>query len=60
MVPYRLRIDLHSSCHASHKTHAVRYLIDVDTHRHALRKSHPGEDRIYRGESRLIRLNLAS
>jgi len=53
-----VRIDLHGSCHASHEAHAVRYLIDVDAHRHALRKSHPGEDRINRGESRLIRLRV--
>src|SRR6266851_2375217 len=58
MVPDGLRIDLHSSCHASHEADAVRYLIDVDAHWHALRKSHPGEDRIYRGEPRLIRLSV--
>jgi hypothetical protein len=27
--PCWLRIDLHSSCHASHEAHAVRYLIDM-------------------------------
>jgi hypothetical protein len=53
-----LRIDLYSSCHASHEAHAVRYLIDADAHRHALRKPYPGEDRIYRGEPRLIRLRV--
>jgi len=58
MVAGGLGIDLHGSCQASHQTHAVRYPIDVDAHRHALRKSHPGEDRIYRGESRLIRLRV--
>jgi hypothetical protein len=54
----RLRIDLHSSCHARHQSDTVRYLIDVDAHRHALRKSHPSEDRIYRGETRLIWLSV--
>ena len=58
MVPDWLRIDLHSSCHARHQAHAVRYPIDVDAHWHALRKPHPGEDWIYRGESRLIRLRV--
>src|ERR1700680_4428952 len=51
-------MDLLCSCHASHETHAVRYLIDVDAHRHALRKAYPGKDRIYRGEPRLIRLSV--
>jgi hypothetical protein len=58
MVPDGLRIYLHSSCHSDDEAHAVRYLIDLDADRHALRKSHPGEDRIYRGESRLIRLSV--
>jgi hypothetical protein len=53
-----VRIDLHSSCHASHEAQAVRYLIDVNAHRHALRKPYPGENRIYRGEPRLIRLRV--
>jgi hypothetical protein len=30
----------------------------VDANRHALRKPNPGEDRIYRGEPRLIRLRV--
>jgi hypothetical protein len=58
MVPDGLRIDLHSSCHASHKAHTVWYLIDVDAYRHALRKAHPGEDRIYRGEPCGVRLGV--
>jgi hypothetical protein len=53
-----VRIDLHGSRHASHEADAIRHLIDVDTHRHALRKPHPSEDRIYRGEACLIRLRV--
>src|SRR5258707_2229151 len=55
---FRSRIDLNGSCHASHQADAIRHLIDVDAHRHALRKAHPGEDRIYRGEPSLIRLRV--
>src|SRR6266852_7821446 len=54
----RVRIDLHGGRHARHQADAIRHLIDVDTHRHPLRKAHPGEDRIYRGEPRLIRLGV--
>src|SRR3981189_653805 len=53
-----LRIDLHTSCHAGHQAHAVRYPIDVDAHWHALRKSHPGEQRINRAGSCLVRLSV--
>src|ERR1700692_3166620 len=53
---FRSRIDLHGSGHASHQADAIRHLIDVDAHRHALRKAHPGKDRIYRGEPRRVRL----
>ncbi len=53
-----MRIDLHGGRHAGHQADAIRHLIDVDAHRHALRKAHPGEDRIYRGEPRLIRLRV--
>ncbi|MEH2566073.1 hypothetical protein V1289_005700 [Bradyrhizobium sp. AZCC 2289] len=53
-----MRIDLHGGRHPSHEADAIRHLIDVDAHWHALRKPHPGEDRIYRGESRLIRLSV--
>src|SRR5882757_687681 len=53
---FRLRIDLHGSCHASHQADAIRHLIDVDAHRHALRQTHSGEDQIYGGEPSLIRL----
>ena len=51
-----MRINLHGGGHASHQPDAIRYLIDVDAHRHALRKAHPSEDRIYGGESGLIGL----
>src|ERR1700681_1867124 len=53
-----MRIDLHRGRRASHQSDAIRYLIDVDAHRHALRKADPSEDRIYRGEPRLIRLRI--
>jgi hypothetical protein len=53
------RVDLHGSCHAGHQAHAIRYPIDVDAHRHALRKADPGEDRIYRSEPYLVRLRHA-
>ena len=49
-------IDLHGTRHAGDQAHTIRYLIDVDTHRYTLRKPHPCEDRIYRGEPRWIRL----
>src|SRR5713226_5554397 len=55
---FRLRIDLHGGGHASHQPDAIRHLINVDAHRHALRKTHPGKNRIYRGKSRLIRLRV--
>jgi len=55
-----LRIDLHGGRRASHQAHAIRHLIDVDAHRHALRKAHPGEDRIYRGESAVCSVNQQS
>ena len=51
-----MRVDLHGSCHSDHQPEAIRDMIDVDAHRHALRKAHPSEDRIYRGESGLIGL----
>src|ERR1700722_4087418 len=54
--PFRLRIDLHGTRHASHQADALRYLIDVDAYRHTLRKAHPGKDRIYRGEPCGVRL----
>jgi len=53
-----VKIDLHCCCHTSHKLDAIRHLIDMDVHGHALRKAHPGEDRIDRGESHLIRLRI--
>ena len=53
-----MRVDLHGSCHSDHQPEAIRDMIDVDAHRHALRKAHPSEDRIYRGEACLIRLRV--
>jgi hypothetical protein len=47
-------VDLHGGGHPSHQADAIRHPIDVDAYRHALRKPDPGEDRIYRGKSRLI------
>ena len=58
MVFARRKIDLHGSSHAGHQADAIRYLIDVDADGHALRKADPGEDRIYRGKPRLIRLRV--
>src|SRR5260370_5623410 len=55
---FELRIDLHRGRRASHQAHAIGHLIDVDAHRHALGKAHPGEDRIYRREPCLIRLRV--
>ena len=53
-----LLMHFHRRSHASHQSDAIRHLIDADAHRHALRKPDPGEDRIYRGEPRLIRLRV--
>src|SRR5258706_16069930 len=52
----RLMIDLHGGGHASDQAYAIGHLIDCDAYRHALREPDPGEDRIYRGEPRPIRL----
>jgi hypothetical protein len=49
---------LHGGRHAGHQSDAIRHLINVDAHRDALRETHPGEDRIYRGEPCLIRLRV--
>src|SRR5258708_10987930 len=52
----RVSVDLHGSGDTGHQPDAIRYLIEVNAYRHALREPDPGEDRIYRGKSRLIRL----
>jgi hypothetical protein len=54
----RATIYLDSCRHAHHQAHALRRLINVDVHRHALREAHPGEDRIDWGEPRLIWLRI--
>jgi len=38
--------------------HAIRYLIDVDAHGHALSEAHPGEDRVDRGDALLVGLRI--
>ena len=57
-VPVGLRLGLHGRVRATHNTHAIRYLIDVDMHWNAPREAHPGEDRIYRCELRTIMLRI--
>jgi glyoxylase-like metal-dependent hydrolase (beta-lactamase superfamily II) len=55
-----LAMHLHCGGHTLDQPHAIRHLIDVDAHWHALGKSHPGEDRVHRGEPRLIRLRVGN
>jgi hypothetical protein len=55
---FRLRINLHGSRHAGQQQNAIRHLIDVNAYLHTLRKAHPGEDRIYQGEPRGVRLSV--
>ena len=40
------RVDLDRGCHTGDQADAVRYPIDPDTHRHALGKPYPREDRV--------------
>src|ERR1700742_921928 len=54
----RAGIDLYRSGHAGYQPNTIRYLIDVNAYRYALRETHPGEDRIDRGESGLVRLRI--
>src|SRR5579871_3777429 len=54
----RLRIDLHGGRYSAHEPNAVRHFIDVDAHRDALGEPHPGEDRVHRRQSCLIRLRV--
>jgi len=53
-----LWIDLHGRRHAGHQANAIRHLIDVDVHRHALGEPHPGEDRVDRGEALQVGLRV--
>jgi hypothetical protein len=59
-VRERGQIDIvrSATCVDKDDTDAIRYLIDVNAYRHALRKPDPGEDRIYRCEPRLVRLRV--
>jgi hypothetical protein len=41
------RLDLHRGGLASDKNYAIRHVVDLDTHRHALCQPHPGEDRVH-------------
>src|SRR5215469_6459829 len=44
-------LDLNGRCLAGGENDALGYMIDMDTHRDALRQTHPGEDRIDRREA---------
>lgn len=50
------RLDLNGRRQSGNQTNAVRQLLDVDPHWHALRKPHPGEDRVDVCKPRWIRL----
>ena len=41
-----------AECNAGHEAHAIRHLVDLDAHRHPLRKAHPREDWIDLGQAR--------
>src|SRR5215471_6797837 len=44
-------LDLNGRCLAGGENDALGYMIDMDTHRDALRQTHPGEDRVDRREA---------
>ncbi len=52
------RFDLDGGRHARRKNHALRHVIQMDAHRHALRRPHPGEDRVDCGEPLGVRLRI--
>ncbi len=51
-------VDLDGGCHPGHEHHAVGHLIDLDPHRNALGKTHPGENRVDRRDPLRVRLRV--
>src|SRR5580693_10050807 len=52
------RIDLHGGGHPRHQRDAVRYLVDLNANRNALRQPDPGEDRIDGGDALVVGLRV--
>ena len=51
-------IDLNSGGHASRKSDARRYLINMDANWDALGQTHPGEDRVDVGNALIVGLSI--
>ena len=52
------RVNLNGRGHARNQPNSVGHLIDSDAYRHTLGETDPGEDGIYRGETRGVRLRV--
>src|SRR5215472_17276280 len=62
LTPRRPRsmFDFHGGCLAGGENNALGHMIDMDTHRDALRQTHPGEDRIDRREALRAGLHIGN
>jgi hypothetical protein len=49
---------LNSRGHARGKNNARRHFIDMDADRDALRETHPGKDRVDRGDALIVGLRI--